>query len=46
MTAMAVLVVLMGLSGALGYLAGRRTLDDERGPHNRWLPPDRRRWRP
>lgn len=46
MTAMAVVAVLMGLCGALGYLAGRRTLDDHHGPDNRWLPPDRRRWRP
>lgn len=43
MMAAILLVVLLAAVYALGWVVGRRTLDD-RDPG--WLPPERRRWRP
>ena len=43
MAAFVVLVVMLAAAGLLGYVAGRRSLEDH---DPGWIPPERRRWRP
>lgn len=46
MTAFAVLAVMLVAAGALGYVVGRHRLGDDDETYGRWLPRERRRWRP
>jgi len=43
MIALGLLVVMLLCAGLLGYVVGRRGLDDT---DHGWIPPERRRWRP